>query len=126
MAYLNFALRFLLELCGIAALAAWGWSVSDALPVRLAAAIVAPGALVVAWALVVAPKASNAIPQTARMLIGTVLLLGCAGALALAGHIGPALAFALVNVANTLVLLVTGGPKEAMDADRAPDPSRRS
>jgi hypothetical protein len=125
MVSLNLALRFLLELFGIAALAAWGWSVSDAVPVRLAGAVIAPAILVVAWALVVAPKAHNAIPQTARMLAGTVLLLACAGLLAAAGHPVPAVAFAAVNVANTALLLALGGPEGVPDADRAPDPSRR-
>jgi hypothetical protein len=100
--------------------------VSESLPVRLAAALLAPAVLVVAWGLVVAPRARNAIPQTTRMLIGTVLLLGCAGFLALAGHVGLAAAFAVVNVVNTAVLLAIGGPGRMLDADRAPDPSRRA
>ncbi len=126
MASLNLALRFLLELCGIVALAACGWSVSEALPVRLAAAVVAPGVLIVAWGLVVAPKSRNAVSQTARMLIGTVLLLGSAGALALAGQPAIAAAFAAVNVVNTTLLLALGGPGGTLHADRAPDPSRRA
>ena len=125
MAPLNLALRFLLELCGIAALAAWGWSVSDVLPVQLAAAIVAPAVLVVVWAIVVAPKARNTIPQVARMLIGTGLLLACAGCLALAGYAALAVAFAAVNLVNTIVLLALGGPGGLPDADRARNPSPR-
>jgi hypothetical protein len=125
MTALNLGLRFLLELCGIAALAAWGWSVSDALPLRLAAAVLAPAVLIVVWALVVAPRARNPVPQTSRMLIGTVLLLACAGLLAVAGPVGLAAAFAAANIANTALLLALGGPEGVLDADRATDPSRR-
>jgi hypothetical protein len=125
MTALNLGLRFLLELCGIAALAAWGWSVSDALPLRLAAAVLAPAVLIVVWALVVAPRARNPVPQTSRMLIGTVLLLACAGLLAVAGHPGLAAVFAAANIANTALLLALGGPEGVLDADRATDPSRR-
>lgn len=122
---LNLTLRFLLELCGIAALAAWGWSVSDVLPVRLAAALLAPALLIAAWAVVVAPKARNAVPQTTRMLIGTVLLLVCAGLLALAGQALLGALFAVVNLVNTGLLLALGGPEGVLHADRDPDPSRR-
>jgi hypothetical protein len=125
MTALNLGLRFLLELCGIAALAAWGWSVSDALPLRLAAAVLAPAVLIVVWALVVAPRARNPVPQTSRMLIGTVLLLACAGLLAVAGPVGLAAVFAAANIANTALLLALGGPEGVLDADRATDPSRR-
>lgn len=109
MAAVNLALRFLLELCGIAALAIWGWSAADSLPVRLLAAVGAPLLLIAVWALAIAPGATNPIPQTARMVIGSGLLLVAAGGLALAGHQALAAVFALVIVANTALLLVLGG-----------------
>jgi hypothetical protein len=109
MTAVNLALRFLLELGGIAALFAWGWSAADSLPVRLLLAVGAPALLVTAWALVIAPGASNPIPQVARMLLGSGLLLLAAGALAAAGHPGLAAVFAVVIVANTALLLVVGG-----------------
>jgi hypothetical protein len=59
------------------------------------------------------------------MLIGTVLLLACAGLLAVAGPVGLAAAFAAANIANTALLLALGGPEGVLDADRATDPSRR-
>jgi hypothetical protein len=126
MAPLSLALRLLLELCGIAALAAWGWSVSEVLPVRLLAAVIAPAIPVALWAAIVAPQARNAIPRTARMVTGTALLLACAGFLALARQPVLAGAFAVANVVNTVLLLALGGPEGVLDADRAPDPSRRA
>lgn len=103
----NLALRFLLELAGIGALAYWGWQAAEP-PARLVVALGAPVALIVAWAFVVAPKARNRIPQTGRMLVGTGLLLVAAGSLGLSGQplIGVALALAVVG--NAAVLLRPG------------------
>ncbi len=86
MASLNVALRFALELCGVAAVAYWGWNATDSMPLRLLIAIVASLSLVTVWALIVAPGATNPVPQTARMLLGTGLLVLAAGALAIAGR----------------------------------------
>jgi Protein of unknown function (DUF2568) len=105
----NLAVRLLLELAAIGALAYWGWHVSDSLPVRVVVTIVAAGTLVVAWALVVAPKASNPIPQDVRMLIGTALLLVAAGALAITGQQRLALVLAGLVIVNQVLLLVLEG-----------------
>ena len=106
---LNLGLRFLLELGGVASLAYWGWRTGDTLPLRLVLAIGVPLALVIAWSMVVAPGADNPIPQTARMLIGTALLLVAAGALAVAGQPQLAVILALLIVVNQVLLLVPGG-----------------
>jgi Protein of unknown function (DUF2568) len=106
---LNLGLRFLLELAGIVALAYWGWAAAEP-PLRYLLALVAPAVLIVVWALVVAPKANNSIPQPTRMVIGSVLLLLAAGALALAGQPLVAAGFAILIVANTALLLVRGTP----------------
>lgn len=115
---LNLAVRVLLELAGVVALWLVGWGASDALPVRLLAAFALSGALVVAWGLVVAPKAHNAIPQRTRMLIGTALLLAAAGLWALAGQPVWAAVFAVVNVVNTAALLALGAAEEVHGAGR--------
>jgi len=104
---INLALRFLLELSGLAALAFWGWSVAEP-PLRYALALGAPALLIVVWAMVVAPKADNPIPRPTRVVLGSLLLLGAAGMLALAGEPVVALVLALVIVANTVLLFVPG------------------
>jgi hypothetical protein len=109
MAAVNLGLRFLLELGGVAALAYWGWRTGDTLPFRLVLAIGVPLALVIAWTLIVAPGADNPLPQTARMLVGTALLLVAAGALVAAGQPQLAVIFALLIVVNQVLLLVPGG-----------------
>ena len=62
-------LRFVLELCALAALGYWGWQIGQTLPMKLGLGI---GALLVAavgWRLLVSPKASIAVPSAARFII---------------------------------------------------------
>ena len=103
----NLALRFLLELAGLAALGLSGFQLFDG-PARWAAAVAAPAALALVWMLVIAPKASNGLPSSVRELIGSALLLAAAGVLALAGQPRVALVFAALVVANTVLLTVLG------------------
>ncbi len=109
------ATRFMLELAGVAAVAWLGASAPVDGPAGALLAVGAPIALVVVWGRVVAPKADNPLPLRARELIGTGLLLGVAGALALAGQPVPAGAFATVVVVDQ-VLLVALGPGTAVVA----------
>lgn len=102
----NLAVRFLLELVGVASLAYWGSRLPSTTPVRVGLAIAAPAALIVVWALVVAPGADNPLSQTTRMLIGSVLLLLASYALAVAGQTRLAVAFAAVVVLNTALMLL--------------------
>lgn len=106
----NLALRFLLELAG------WigaGYAVfvrTGALddPLRWAFAIGTSLAVVVAWALTVAPRRENGLSQPQKDMVGTTVLLVVAGGLALAGQPLLALAYAVLVVANAALLLVFG------------------
>ena len=106
MSALNDGLRFVLELAGIAALAVWGWSAGDQGPLRFGLAVVAPLALVVVWALLIAPKAHSPLSPTARKLVGSALLAVAAGAIWVAGYPEVATVFAVVNGVNTALMLV--------------------
>ena len=64
--------------------------------------------MIVVWALVVAPKATNPLTQTQRDLIGTGLLLIAASALAVAGQPAIALGFATVVVIDWLIIMAIG------------------
>ena len=112
------AVRFLIEVIGIGAVGYWGFQAVDGTG-RVALGLGAALALIVVWALVVAPKATNPLTQTQRDLIGTGLLLIAAAALAMAGQPAIALAFAVVVVIDWLILVVLG--PSAVDAVR---PSR--
>lgn len=114
MAGLNLAIRFLLELAGIAALAYWGWTATDNVTMRLVLGLGAPALLIVLWSLVVAPRATNPIPQQQRMLIGSGLLEVAALALFLAGQPLLALAFAVLIVLNLALMIALGGPETTL------------
>lgn len=102
-ATVNLAARFVLELAGVAALAYAGFQ-STTSPLRWLAAVAAPAALIVFWALIVAPRAVNPIPLPAREVIGTLALLASAAALAASGQPRPALALAVLTVVNNVLL----------------------
>ena len=102
------AIRFLVELLGIVAVAYWGWQTGPEGVGRIALAIGAAAALIVVWGFVVAPKADDPLRQQARDIIGTVLLLVAAAGLAAAGQPQLALVFAVVVVSDWLALVVMG------------------
>lgn len=104
-ATLNLALRFGLELAGLAALAVAGFQGFEG-PLRWLTAIGAPAVVVIFWALVVAPTATNGIAVWVREVIGSLVLLCAAGALALVGHATLALVFAVLIVGNNVLIVV--------------------
>ena len=110
MALANLALRFHLELGGLAGAgyAAYQLAGTGAGSFRWLAAAAAGAAIVVLWALVVAPRTANGLSQPQKDLIGTFLLLLVAAALALAGQLPVAIGFGLIVVANAILLVVFG------------------
>ena len=108
MAIANLALRFLLELAGIAALGWVGLQLPLAGIVRWAVVIGLPVALIATWALVVAPNTANGLTQAQKDLIGSALLLAVAVAIALVGQVQVAAGFAILVVANAALLFVIG------------------
>jgi uncharacterized protein DUF2568 len=58
------------------------------------------------WALWIAPNADSPLAPDVRVVAGSVLLLVAAGALWQAGHARPALAFAALNIVNTVLMFV--------------------
>lgn len=108
----NLALRFFLELAGLAAAARVGFQLVDGTG-RWVVVVAAPAAIAVFWALVVAPHAANGFSAATRELIGSGVLLLAAGALALVGHPRLALVFAGLIVANTAGLVWPGHPTPA-------------
>lgn len=96
--------RFLLELVGLGALVYWGLQAGSDDVGRAVLVLLGAGGLIVAWALVVAPKARNRLSQRARLWIGTCLLLLSALALWTVGSSVAAAVFAACIVIDTLVL----------------------
>lgn len=102
------AIRFLLELLGVGAIAYAGATVPAQPAWRFVLGIGAPLALVVIWSLVVAPRADNPIPLRARELIGTGLLVIVAAALAIAGQPGWGVALAAVAMVDQILIIALG------------------
>lgn len=108
MAVANLALRFILEVLGIAALAYAGFQVPGNGLIRAVVTIGAPLVFVVFWALVVAPNTANGLSQAQKDVIGTVLLVVAAIALGFAGQLGLAVAFGIVVLVNAVLLFLIG------------------
>lgn len=104
---INLAMRFALELAGVAAAAYLG---SYIVPSgwRLVGGIAGAVALATVRGIFLAPKANSPIPLTARELIGTVLLLAVAAGLAAAGQLWLGLGFGALLIANQAALLLIG------------------
>lgn len=101
----NLALRFVLELCLLAALAVWGFGLESALA-QILAGIGAPVAAAAVWGTLVAPKAPNRLDDPWRLVLELALFALAATALAAAGYGPLAALFALaVAVSETLMLV---------------------
>ncbi len=101
----NLGLRFLLELCALAALGYWGVRAGQTLPLKIALGIGAPLLLAVFWGTFVAPKAAIRLPRAATFLLGLLILELVALVLGLAGQSGLAIAYAVVIALNAGLML---------------------
>jgi hypothetical protein len=104
----NLAIRFATELAGFAAVGYAAFQVPAPLPVRVLVAAGATILVIGAWAVAVAPRGPNPMPPIQKDLIGSVILLGAAAALAWSGQTQLAIGFAIVVVANTVLLAILG------------------
>jgi hypothetical protein len=101
---INLGLRFVLELCGLAALAYWGYETGDSTSARIALAILAPLAMIVVWGASVAPRSRVAVPKPAKAILGLAILLLTALALADAGKPALASSFGIVATINAALM----------------------
>jgi hypothetical protein len=95
----NLGLRFLLELCLLAALAYVG------LQVNVVLAVVFPVVAAVVWALFVSPKARHPLPMAAWIGVQAVLFGAAAIGLIVAGSLVLGIALAVVFAANLALVL---------------------
>lgn len=99
-------LRFMLELCALAALGSWGWQSGPTLPIRLGLGIGAALLATVVWGLFVAPTASIAVPGAVRLVIEVAIFgLAVLGLLAV-GRSTLALALGIAYVVHRVLLIV--------------------
>jgi hypothetical protein len=97
----NLVVRFLVELCAVAALADWGFSLDAAIVVRLVVSIAAPLTAAIAWGADVAPRARLSTPASMGLAVELAVLGAAVVALAVTGPTGLAWAFAVLVVVNT-------------------------
>jgi len=79
-------LRFLLEICALAALAYAGWHVAGPVWLRILVAVALPVIAAVVWGRWVAPKASHPIPDPQRLVPEWLVFGGATVGLVLTGH----------------------------------------
>ena len=99
----NLALRFLLELAALTALAYWGWGVSWVV------AIAAPAAWIALWATFGSPKARVTLSATQRIAFEAVVFGAAAVALWAAGQEVLAVVLAAAWAGNKAALTALDG-----------------
>jgi hypothetical protein len=105
--YANLGVRFLLELCALAAFGYWGYHIEQGQAVKVALASGLPllGALV--WGLGASPKAPL-VAGPSRWITQTVVFAVAVVALAAAGQPRLAIIFAVVVALNAALLRMLG------------------
>lgn len=105
----NLVLRFLLELCGLAAAAYWGFTVFDG-ALAWILGLGAPVAVGFAWGTFVAPKAKVQLAYPIRLVLGAIILSVCGAALIHAGAALLGLVYIVLVLMNALLTHVSREP----------------
>jgi len=103
---INLAVRFLLELCLLAALAFWGWHIGQSLIARLGLSIGAPLLAAVVWGTVLSPRATVPAPAAVRLLLEVILFGPAAAGLAATGRLSLGVALIFTYAINRLLKMV--------------------
>jgi hypothetical protein len=102
----NLALRFLLELCMLAALGYWGFQSGEGSIAKFGLAIGIPLLAAVVWGIFISPRAAVPVPVWVWLAIQGILF-GCAVAgLVATGHPILATVLALLVVINGILLYI--------------------
>jgi hypothetical protein len=101
----NLALKFLLELAALAAVAVWGADTGSGLGAVLLA-VAAPLVVALLWGRFAAPRASRRLSTSSRIPFELGVFLLAAIALVACGHTVAAVVFAALVVGNAALLTV--------------------
>jgi len=104
----NLALRFLLELCVLAALGYWGFQTAEGLLAKLGVGIGAPLAAALVWATFGAPKATHAVTGLPHLLLEVGVFGMAVIALLFVGRPTLAWGLALALISNGLLMRLWG------------------
>ena len=102
----NLALRFLLELCALAALAYWGFRTGEGTIARWTLGIGAPLLAAIVWGTFVAPKATVVVSSPVRFGLELLVFGAAVAALFAAGRPGLAIALGVVYAINRVLVAV--------------------
>lgn len=105
---INLALAFLLELCMLAALGYWGYTLDQGLAIRVIAGLGLPILAAVVWGVFMAPRASMPLPPLPHLVLEVVIFGLAIAALYAAGQIQLAAIFGIVYVINLALRYVWG------------------
>jgi hypothetical protein len=106
----NLTIRFLIELCALAALCYWGFATGDGTLADLAIGLGAPALAVLAWGAFVAPKRMVATAPLAVRMAAELAVIGAAAVgLYAAGSHTLGIALAVVWAVNKASLSIWGG-----------------
>jgi hypothetical protein len=105
---INLAIRFLLELCALAALAYGGFHTGQRGLLQWLLGLGAPLLAAAVWGLFVAPKAAIAVPAPVRLAFELAVFAAAAAGLALARQPALAWALGLAYLANKILLFLSG------------------
>jgi hypothetical protein len=103
---INLALAFLLELCMLAALGYWGFTLDQPSAIRIGAGLGLPILAAAIWGVWMAPRASNRLPEPLHLIVELMIFGLAIGALYAAGRHQLALVFGLVYAINVTLRYV--------------------
>jgi hypothetical protein len=103
---LNVLVRFLLELCMLAAVGYWGFKTQSGWPMKVLLGIGLPVLIAVLWGLFIAPKATYSLGGTSRLLLELALLGLGAAALFASGRMNLGWSYIVVLALNEVLLFV--------------------
>jgi len=103
---INLAVRFLLELCMLAAVGYWGFTTQSGWGIKLMLGIGLPLLIAVIWGLFVAPKAIYPLGGIPHLLLALILLGSGAVALFASGNPTLGWVYAIILIANQVLLVL--------------------
>jgi len=103
---LNLLVRFLLELCMLAAVGYWGFKTQSSLTMKIILGIGLPLLLIVLWSLFVAPRAVYPVQGVSHVVLSLILLGSGAVALFASGKTSLGWIYLIVLILNQILLMV--------------------
>lgn len=103
---INLAVRFLLELCMLAAVGYWGFKTQSGWGMKLMLGIGLPVLIAVVWGLFVAPRAIYPLSGIPHLVLALILLGSGVVALFASGNPTLGWVYALILVVNQVLLIL--------------------